>query len=68
MNWNLIPSVKPHTSDVMLGSKGRRNWCTLICNWVKLTDDCQPNLFQRMKNRVVTMRSNPDKGEKNFFD
>ena len=68
MNWDLIPSVKPHTSDVMLGSKWRRNWCTLICNWVKLTDDCQPNLFQRMKNRVVTMRSNPDKGEKNFFD
>ena len=21
MNWDLIPSVKPHTSDVMLGSK-----------------------------------------------
>ena len=68
MNWDLIPSVKPHTSDVMLGSKWRGNWCTLICNWVKLTDNCQPNLFQRMKSRVVTMRSNPDKGEENFFD
>ena len=32
-NGDLIHSLKPHTSDVMLGSKWRGSSCTLNCDW-----------------------------------
>ena len=33
MNGDLIHSLKPHTSNVMLGSKWRGSWYTLNCDW-----------------------------------